>query len=188
MAPNIRENMKNSIEALVESSSADVVQGKFYIIYERLSDFKWLPGNGDGESGRAFKHWKLLIRIGFDSFTVEFLENSLISRQGLVIVSPFDSSTNPATTYYLADISIDTETLYKRILAFFNAWTVYSIKCGNCQHFVQHFLLHYQSEGHLTNQTAHFYKVYNGLFRGTTKTSRVASFFCRMGSRSKSNS
>ncbi|KAF9901147.1 hypothetical protein EC991_006462 [Linnemannia zychae] len=126
MAPNIRRDMETSIRALIDSSSTDIIQGKLYIIYERLSDFRWLPGNGDGESGSAFKHWKLLIVIGFDSFTLEFMENSLISRQGLVMVSPFDLSTSRATAYYLADITIDTETLYKRIQAFFGGWTVYN--------------------------------------------------------------
>ncbi|KAK3831999.1 MAG: hypothetical protein J3R72DRAFT_238538 [Linnemannia gamsii] len=180
--------MDGSIQALIKSSSTDVVKGKLYVIYERLSNFKWLPGNGDGKAGRAFKHWRLLIEIGFDSFTLEFLENSLISRQGVVILSPFSRSTDSATTYFLCNISIDTNTLYKHIETLFILWTAYSITNNNCQHFVQSFLFRYHMENCLSNRTPHFWRIYDEAYEGVTKTARIASYFSEMGSRSKSNS
>ncbi|KAF9090323.1 hypothetical protein BGX29_011538 [Mortierella sp. GBA35] len=75
----LRATMGKRIEALVATSTGDTLEGKIYIMYERLNDLqRLLPGKDDGERFRKIKHWRLVIQIGFDCFTLEFLENSIV--------------------------------------------------------------------------------------------------------------
>ncbi|KAG0372887.1 hypothetical protein BGX24_012452 [Mortierella sp. AD032] len=129
--------MDQTIRILVGGATDDVIQGRLYAMYERLYDLRWLPGNSYGEFARGAKHWKLVFEIGYDSFTVEFLEDSLISRYGMVKVAPYSPHTEPATKYLLGTITTSTLWLYSDILELFSAWKEYSLVSHNCQHFVK---------------------------------------------------
>ncbi|KAF9901144.1 hypothetical protein EC991_006459 [Linnemannia zychae] len=145
MSPDARKIMEKSIMALVDTATDDIVTGRVYVIYETLAGFKWLFGDRDGESYREIKHWKLVIEIGFDSFILEFLENSLISKEGLIKVRKYNPTTDLQTKYYLGNITVSTLELYIHILELFFSWRDYDVAFCNCQHFVQRFLNHYQN-------------------------------------------
>ncbi|KAG0301551.1 hypothetical protein BGZ97_002743, partial [Linnemannia gamsii] len=59
------------------------VSGSISIIYERI-DGLWFLGHSDNDSSPKSKHWKLVIRLGFDSFYLEFVENQE-THEGLVM-------------------------------------------------------------------------------------------------------
>ncbi|KAG0200101.1 hypothetical protein BGX33_011226 [Mortierella sp. NVP41] len=152
----LRATMGKRIEALVATSTGDTLEGKIYIMYERLNDLqRLLPGKDDGERFRKIKHWRLVIQIGFDCFTLEFLENSIVSQQGVVMVGPYNQESSQRTLYPIGDLRISTEVLFNWTQEQFNEWTVYNLFQKNCQHFVHHFLAFVEKEGYLTNRTDH---------------------------------
>ncbi|KAF9145831.1 hypothetical protein BGX30_006603 [Mortierella sp. GBA39] len=148
--------MAKRIQDMVDDSTDDKMDGKVSIVYERLGDLQWLPGKGDGEFLRRIKHWRLIIQLGFDAFTLEFLENSIVSYQGVLLVSPYDQgASNNATPYtvgYLKGLS--TEELYKWIKDQSKIWKEYNLLTNNCQHFVHAFLAHFEDQGYLI-RTSH---------------------------------
>ncbi|KAG0372886.1 hypothetical protein BGX24_012451 [Mortierella sp. AD032] len=184
MTTDLRATMLLRIGELIESSTKDTVEAQFSVIYERLSDFKWFPGKGDGKANRSFKHWKILIEIGFDSFTVEFLENSLISQQGVVKIMPYHSQANKATSYPLGSMIVSTHRLYWEILEMYFSWKDYSLTHHNCQHFVKNFLDRFWSE--MSSKSDHAEKIYYTNTGNATLQARAASFLTKKGSRSKS--
>jgi hypothetical protein len=154
----LRPTIKQRIEDMIDMSTDDPVEGKVYIVYERLGDLKWLPGKGDGESWRGIKHWRLVIQLGFDWFTLEFLENSLISRQGIVIVNAFDPANihRPgAKVYALGKLTMSSEEMFSWIQKKFHEWTYYNLRKRNCQHFVRTFFQFVQGK-YLSQETQHF--------------------------------
>ncbi|KAK3810387.1 MAG: hypothetical protein J3Q66DRAFT_373407 [Benniella sp.] len=172
----LRATMNELIEELISTSTNDPVGGKIYIMYERLGDLQWLPGKGDGKFLRSIKHWRLVIQLGFDCITLEFLENSLISHQGVVLVGAFDPSKidtrgrggdlgsdgqqqSAITLYHIGDLAeLSSEVLFKWIQKQFLSRTEYNILKNNCQHFVYDFLAHFEKEGYLVNRTSHLLK------------------------------
>ncbi|KAF9543180.1 hypothetical protein EC957_001242 [Mortierella hygrophila] len=132
--------MEECIKHLVEESTDEVFCGEIYIIYERLDDLYWLPWDGDGKTNRAFKHWILVVSIGFDSYKIEYREDKYVSKQGVVLVSEYNPDVESAKRYLLSKISIDAKTFFKELLTLFSDWNYYSIKRQNCQHFVHGFL------------------------------------------------
>ncbi|KAF9903162.1 hypothetical protein EC991_004108 [Linnemannia zychae] len=169
----LREVMDKRIKELVSNSTDDPVSGKVYIMYERLGDFQWLPGKGDGKFLRSIKHWRLVIQLGFDCITLEFLENSLISHQGVVLVSAFDPSRidtrsredlgsegqqqSEVSLYHIGDLTgLSSEVLFKWIQNEFQSWKEYNVIKNNCQHFVHAFLAYFDEKGYLVNRSNHF--------------------------------
>ncbi|KAK3815539.1 MAG: hypothetical protein J3R72DRAFT_461613 [Linnemannia gamsii] len=167
----LRATMDELIEELISTSTDDPVEGKIYIMYERLGDFQWLPGKGDGKFLRRIKHWRLVIQLGFDCITLEFLENSLVSRQGVVLVGAYDPSKihrgvrgdlgpdgqQQPTLYHIGDLAgLSSEVLFKWIQEQFRLKTEYNVLQDNCQDFVYDFLAHFEKEGYLVNRTNHF--------------------------------
>ncbi|KAF9147541.1 hypothetical protein BG015_010790 [Linnemannia schmuckeri] len=156
----LRPAMKQMIHDMVEMSTTDQVEGKVYIVYERVGDLQWLPGKGDGESFRQIKHWRLVVQLGFDCFTLEFLENSLVSQQGIVMVGAFDAGDfhqKGTTRYPLGDLSeMSSYVMFKWIQDEFSKWTTYNLRKRNCQHFVRHFLAFVEESGYLINPTYQF--------------------------------
>ncbi|KAF9145830.1 hypothetical protein BGX30_006602 [Mortierella sp. GBA39] len=174
--------MEECIRHLIEESTDDVVGGEIYIIYERLSELNWLPWDGDGQTNRFFKHWRLVVFIGFDRYKIEYLENSKVSKQGVVMVSAYNPDVDNATLYLLSKISIDSKTFFRELLALFSDWTYYSIKRQNCQHFVHGFLekLKYC----IVDKTPHFWGLRNSE-NEVHFSGRIGSLFNTFGSRSK---
>ncbi|KAF9546432.1 hypothetical protein EC957_009781 [Mortierella hygrophila] len=168
-----RATMDEVIKELISTSTDNPVDGKIYIMYERLGDFQWLPGKGDGKFLRRFKHWCLVIQLGFDCITLEFFENSQISRQGVVMVGAFDPSRidtrvrggdlgpddqqQPAMAFYhIGDLAgLSSEVLFRWIQEQFRSRTEYNVLQNNCQHFVYDFLAHFEKE-YIVNRTSHF--------------------------------
>ncbi|KAK3831998.1 MAG: hypothetical protein J3R72DRAFT_425264 [Linnemannia gamsii] len=85
------------IGALIETATHDKVDVRTSLIYTPTEDLEWLFSNSNDESFRVFKHWTLLIEYGLvtDTITVEFMENSLDSKEGLVKVTPYDRAKAP---------------------------------------------------------------------------------------------
>ncbi|KAG0273819.1 hypothetical protein BGZ95_010363 [Linnemannia exigua] len=184
MTADLRATMLFRIAELIESSTKDTAEAQFSVIYGRLREFKMLPGRGDTKSNRGFKHWKVLIEIGFDKFTVEFLENSLISQQGVVKILPYDPQTEEETSYALGSMTISTHRLYREILEMYFSWKDYSLTDRNCQHFVKNFLERFWSE--MSSKSDHAKGIYYRDTDRATLKARIASFFSRHGSRSRS--
>ncbi|KAG0288694.1 hypothetical protein BGZ97_006692, partial [Linnemannia gamsii] len=144
------------IEDMIDMSTDDPVEGKVYIVYERLGDLQWLPGKGYGESWRLSKHWLLVIQLGFDWFTLEFQEDS---GEGIVIVGAFDPANmhGPGRKIYaLGKLTMSSEEMFSWIQKQFHEWTYYNLRKRNCQHFVRAFLQFVQEKKYLSNETAHF--------------------------------
>ncbi|KAF9543178.1 hypothetical protein EC957_001240 [Mortierella hygrophila] len=139
--------MAKRIQDMVDNSTAEKMDGKVSIVYERLGDLQWLPGKGDGEFLRRIKHWRLVIQLGFDAFTLEFLENSIVSHQGVLIVGTYDQvESRNATAYLVGDLKgLSTEVLYKWIQEESEIWKDYNLRKKNCQHFVQKFLADFET-------------------------------------------
>lgn len=185
---SMEEALRNRLAELNKASDQNdeaPVQGTLKIMYERLGDFQWFPDRGDRARFREFKHWKLWIQLGEDEITVEFLENSIFSRQGHLLVKPLKSS-YAGKTYTLGDLTLCPRTLYKDLLHCLYEWTDYNIQSRNCQHFVNEFLANlYES---LSNRTKHCEEL---TVIGPRKSevflrARFASLFDKFGSRSKS--
>ncbi|KAG0273818.1 hypothetical protein BGZ95_010362 [Linnemannia exigua] len=178
MSPDPRQQMEKSIMSLIGRATNDVIQGKIYVMYVRLADLSWLPGKSYGEMFRGAKHWKLVFEIGFDKFTVEFLEDSLISRQGMVRVEPYNPETDPATKYLLGAITISSFWLYSDILELFSAWKQYSLVGRNCQHFVKDLVHRYDKAGFMSDHTDHFREL-NSEAHGLLNGVRTFASWCR---------
>ncbi|KAF9145828.1 hypothetical protein BGX30_006600 [Mortierella sp. GBA39] len=148
----LRAAMAKRIQDMVDDSTDDKMDGKVSIVYERLGDLQWLPGKGDGEFLRRIKHWRLIIQLGFDAFTLEFLENSIVSHQGVLIVGTYDQvESRNATAYPVGNLKgLSTEELYKWIQEQSGIWKEYNLLKNNCQHFVHAFLAHFENLGYLT--------------------------------------
>ncbi|KAF9131033.1 hypothetical protein BGW39_002344 [Mortierella sp. 14UC] len=186
MSQDDRDNMEKNIRSLIDISTDDVVKGQLYVIYETLAGFRWLFGNHDGEKNRVIKHWKLVIEIGFDSFILEFLENSLTSRHGLIKVRKYNPQFDPEKKYFLGNINISTQELYTHILELFFNWREYNVAFCNCQHFVQRFVNHYQNKGCMSNQTPHFWLICRENFVTFVRGRILALAFHSFGTSSKS--
>ncbi|KAF9543181.1 hypothetical protein EC957_001243 [Mortierella hygrophila] len=132
---------------MVDNSTAEKMDGKVSIVYERLGDLQWLPGKGDRELLRRIKHWRLTIQLGFDAFTLKFLENSIVSHQGILIVGTYDQvESRNATAYLVGDLKgLSTEVLYKWIQEQSKIWKVYNMLTNNCQPFVHVFLADFET-------------------------------------------
>ncbi|KAG0273820.1 hypothetical protein BGZ95_010364 [Linnemannia exigua] len=137
-----RASMLVQIGALVDSATHDKIPMRISVIYTPIKDLRWLFPNSGSESLSGFKHWTLLIEYGFDADTktVEFMENSLVSSEGLVNVAPYDRIKSTDQIYHLGNLRISTNTLYREILNMYFDWKAYSLTHRNCQHFVKDFL------------------------------------------------
>ncbi|KAG0055713.1 hypothetical protein BGZ90_005692, partial [Linnemannia elongata] len=152
----LRVSMAKRIQDLVDDATDDRMNGKVSVVYERLGDFQWLPGKGDGEFLRWIKHWRLIIQLGFDTFTLEFLENSIVSHQRVLLVSPYDQgASNNATPYLMGYLKgLSTEVLCKWVQEQSEIWKEYNTLTNNCQHFVHEFLARFEEAGYFT-RTVH---------------------------------
>ncbi|KAF9901146.1 hypothetical protein EC991_006461 [Linnemannia zychae] len=172
------------IGALIESSTKNTLEVKFFVIYEQLKDLKLLPGKGNGKVNRDFKHWKILMEIGFDNLTVEFLENKSNNGQGVVKIEKYTSQSGNDLREKLGSIIISTHRLYWEILAMHFSWNEYSVVDRNCQHFVKGFLERFWID--MTNKTEHAKRIYCRNTERPTLKLRIASFFTKRGIRSRS--
>lgn len=144
--------MEKAIQGMVDNASKDEMDGKVFIVYKSVGDFDWLFGSGDGESWREFKHWRLVIQLGFDCFTLEYLENSIVSHEGVVVVGAFDlQAPNSLTLYHLGDLkALSTEVLYNWIKEESRSRKPYNVIVNNCHQFVHRFLADFVRPGYLT--------------------------------------
>ncbi|KAF9147540.1 hypothetical protein BG015_010789 [Linnemannia schmuckeri] len=156
MTVSPRKQMGAHIQNLLNKSSNVETVGQIYIIYERLDPFKWLPGKDHSKTHPTFKHWMLVIHLGDEKIKLHFGEYGKEVGVGMVMVSPYDPNVDPTKRYFLANISISTETLYSHIQDMFNECTKYSLTHNNCQHFVQKVVAHF--ERFLFNQDPHIHK------------------------------
>lgn len=152
----LRAAMAKCIQDMVDDSTDNKMDGKVSVVYEHLDDLKWLPVKGNGEFLRRIKHWRLIIQLGSNAFTLEFIENSIVSSQGVLLVGPYSQgASNNATPYpvgYLQGLS--TEVLSKWIQEQSEIWKEYNTLTNNCQHFVHEFLAHFEEAGYLA-RTGH---------------------------------
>lgn len=142
---------------MVDNSSDDRMDGKVYVVYERIGALQWLlPGESAGEDMRWCKHWRLVIQLGFDWFTLEFVENSLLSLQGVVMAGSFDpEAASDAILYHVGDLKeMSTMVLYRWIKDEFRSKVPYNVLVNNCQHFVLRFLSEFEGAGYFT-KTGH---------------------------------
>ncbi|KAG0200102.1 hypothetical protein BGX33_011227 [Mortierella sp. NVP41] len=155
-----RRAMKAKIDKLAKSASDDIQQGKLSIVYTRLQDLRpYLPGTGNNKFLKDFKHWKLVIRLGFDSFILEFVENSLVGHEGLITVEAYNPGAHDSKEYPLADLRMSKKNLFGWIALKFERWAVYNLVGRNCHHFVRKFLKFVQEGGFVSNETNEFRKI-----------------------------
>ncbi|KAG0292466.1 hypothetical protein BGZ96_004096 [Linnemannia gamsii] len=143
MTRDFRAMSEQNIEELLETARMQTerdARGSISIIYECIDDIKWFPGYRDDDSSPKSKHWKLVIRLGFDCFCLEFVESNQVRHEGLVMVSRYNPDNERRTIYPLGDIFINTEAFYSEIQKMISTYTAYSIITRNCQHFVRDFL------------------------------------------------
>lgn len=175
-----RDAMEQRIQTYLDRSTDILTTGDLFIMYERLQQFQWLPGDGDGKRNRSSKHWKLIIIIGDEKIKIDFAENGNNTEEGIVILSTYDPYQEELQPHFLGNITIDTETLYSNIQDMFLEWREYSIKYCNCQHFVRDFVIHFWN--HLSNRDEHIMEV--TAEKGVSLQSRIGSAFNTVGSRS----
>lgn len=178
--------MEKELRVRLDELQAGEIHGELYIIYERLADFKWFPGKGDGAALRDFKHWKLLIVLGEERITVEFLEHrGLFSRQGHLLVKRVPQH-YAGKLYLLGKLTLCPRELYEDLLHSLYEWTDYDVRRTNCQRFVIDFLINLHASLH--SYTPHLRKL---LYEAPAYTRvpvkrRFASLFDTLGSRSRS--
>ncbi|KAF9090609.1 hypothetical protein BGX29_011368 [Mortierella sp. GBA35] len=151
--------MREVINNSARTASSDVLEGKLSIVYVRLQNLRWLPGTGNDKVMKEFKHWKMVIRIGLDCFTLEFVENSLVSWEGLLTVGDYNPDCYESKEYPLADLNVSTEVLWSWIKEQFEEWRAYNVAGRNCHSFVRHFLGFLRSNGHVANQTDEMWEI-----------------------------
>ncbi|KAG0064820.1 hypothetical protein BGZ89_008819 [Linnemannia elongata] len=136
---------------MVDDSTDYKMDGKVSVVYEHLDDLKWLPVKGNGEFLRRIKHWRLIIQLGSNAFTLEFIENGIVSSQGVLLVGPYSQgASNNATPYLVGYLQgLSTEVLSKWIQEQSEIWKEYNTLTNNCQHFVHEFLAHFEEAGYL---------------------------------------
>ncbi|GJJ68049.1 hypothetical protein EMPS_00395 [Entomortierella parvispora] len=179
--------MEDSLRTRLDELQAGEIEGELYIIYERLADFKWLPGRGDGQKLRDFKHWKLLIVLGEERITVEFLENHFLSQQGQLLVERFPQH-YAGKVFLLGKLTLCPRELYEWFLHSLYEYTKYDILRRNCQGFVVEFLIDLHTSLH--SRTPHLETLLDGVpnYKRVPVKRRLASLFKSLGSRSKSRS
>ncbi|KAF9090610.1 hypothetical protein BGX29_011369 [Mortierella sp. GBA35] len=154
--------MKERINESASTASDEILEGTLSIVYERIQDLRWLPGTGNDDTLKDLKHWKLVIRLGIDCFTLEFLENSIVSTEGLVTVGDYRPGCYDSNEYPLADLRMSTATLFKWITYQFKIWSFYNVATRNCHHFVQEFLRFAVAEDFVFNVTPMMREISDG--------------------------
>ncbi|KAF9543182.1 hypothetical protein EC957_001244 [Mortierella hygrophila] len=152
---DLRTKMRKAIQNMMNNASNDKMNGKVYIVYEIIPDLRWIS-IGEGESGRGLKHWRLVIQLGFDWLTLEYVQDSVFTFHGLVVVGPFDpEATSAAKLYHVGDLKgLNTEELFKWIQDEFYSKEEYNVFTNNCQHFVHNFVAEFEDSGRLS-RTGH---------------------------------
>ncbi|KAG0063018.1 hypothetical protein BGZ90_002857, partial [Linnemannia elongata] len=146
---NLRNLMERTIRDMMDSASNEEMTGKVYVVFESIADLQWISA-GDGDSKRWMKHWRLVIQLGFDWFTLEYFQDSVFSLQGLVVVGPFDpEATNAPTKYHVGDLKVNMEELSRWIQQEFDSKEEYNVITNNCQDFVHNFLAEFEDSGRL---------------------------------------
>ncbi|KAG0063019.1 hypothetical protein BGZ90_002858 [Linnemannia elongata] len=153
---NLRAAVAKRIQDMVDDAIDGKMDGKVSIIYEYLDDLKWLPVKGNGEFLRRIKHWRLIIQLGSNVLTLEFIENSISSSQGVLLVGPYgQGASNNATPYLVGYLKgLSTEMLSKWIQEHSEIWKEYNTLTNNCQHFVHEFPVYFEEAGYLA-RTGH---------------------------------
>lgn len=150
--------MAITIRNMADNASNDKIDGKVFIMYERIRLLQSLPsdGDGDGDSNRWIEHRRLIIQLGFNCSTIEYFHDSVFTLQGLVVVGPFDlEATGSGTLYHAGDLmGMSTKVFYKWIQDEFRNKELYNVLTNNCQHFVCYFFSKFEELGYLT-RTGH---------------------------------
>lgn len=147
--------MGKTIQDMMDNATSDKTNGKVHIMYENVADLQWIS-QGDDDSMRGIKHWRLVIQLGFDYFTLEYLQDSVFTFQGLVVVGRFNpKATNNPRLYHVADLKeLDSKELFIWIQEEFSSKDQYNVITNNCHDFVHGFLAHFENSGRLS-RTGH---------------------------------
>lgn len=167
--------MGKTIQDLVDNATSEKTNGKVHIAYENIADLRWIS-QGDDDSLRGIKHWRLVIQLGFDAFTLEYLQDSVFTFQGLVMVGPFNpDATNNPRLYHVGDLrELDSKELFGWIQKEFSSKEQYNVITNNCHDFVHSFLAKFEESGHLS-RTGHLEASVNRQQLGTGKDQKIRS-------------
>ncbi|KAF9083572.1 hypothetical protein BGX23_011307 [Mortierella sp. AD031] len=102
---------------------------------------------------------RLVIRLGPHCFTLEFQENSIVSREGLISLQAYKPDAQETQEYPLADLNITTQVLFGWIVNKFDDWVEYNVCARNCHHFLRDFLKFVRSKGCVSNETDEFKEI-----------------------------
>jgi hypothetical protein len=171
--------MDKTIQGMLDHASNHKMDGKVHVMYENVRNVQSLFGDGDGESWRHIKHWRLVIQLGFDCFTLEYFQGTVFTLQGIVVVGPFDlEAEHRETLYHVGDLKgLSTVQLYTWIQDEFHSKESYNVAWNNCQHFVHNFLTEFEDTGHLT-RTSHLSRAFfrrEVVWEGGKKIKRYAA-------------
>ncbi|KAF9546431.1 hypothetical protein EC957_009780 [Mortierella hygrophila] len=178
-----RELQRKRFQDLIDNSTKEKCKGRLIITYERLwalqGALNWL-NDGNNSDLRSFKHWRLVLFIGFDQFELDFNENSEQRGEGVLTAHTY-TDTKKIKGYEMGEMEIDTETLYTELMAMFLTMSSYSVTSQNCQHFVIMFVQKFNI--YMTSKTEHYEGIHRKNPNHVTSASNFGSMF-----RSDSNS
>ncbi|KAK3815540.1 MAG: hypothetical protein J3R72DRAFT_461617 [Linnemannia gamsii] len=171
-----RELQRERFQDLIDSSTKNKCKGQLFITYERLEALKgalnWLS-DGNNRHLRSYKHWRLVLIIGFDELELDFNENSEQSGEG-VLTAHKCINTKKFKRYEMGEMMIDTETFFTELMDMFLTMSWYNVTNRNCQHFVIMFVQKFNA--YMISKTEH----YEGIHRKNPNRVTAASNFGSM--------